>query len=169
MIVDCAVYGDGCRCPGELAITHACEASRRENAFVWIGLNEPTEDEFDAVRREFDLHELAVEDAIKAHQRPKLEVGGGHHRERSLLEPEPIARPVLDAPRSHSAKARLDRLDRVGRREQVRDVVLGQIERHRWILAEARRDAPGMIRTCDLCLRRAALYPLSYGRWGQPV
>ena len=34
------------------------------------------EEEFDAVRREFDLHELAVEDAINAHQRPKLEVYG---------------------------------------------------------------------------------------------
>ena len=45
-------------------------------AFVWIGLHEPTEEEFDAIQAEFDLHELAVEDAIKAHQRPKLEVYG---------------------------------------------------------------------------------------------
>jgi magnesium transporter len=43
---------------------------------VWIGLVEPTEEEFDSVKREFDLHELAVEDAIKAHQRPKLEIYG---------------------------------------------------------------------------------------------
>jgi magnesium transporter len=43
---------------------------------VWLGVYEPTEDEFDAVRREFDLHELAVEDAIRAHQRPKVEVYG---------------------------------------------------------------------------------------------
>jgi magnesium transporter len=42
--------------------------------FVWIGLHEPTEEEFDSLRREFDLHPLAVEDAIHAHQRPKLEV-----------------------------------------------------------------------------------------------
>jgi magnesium transporter len=76
MIVDCAVYQDGRRRPGELPLAHACEASRRHDAFVWIGLYEPTEDEFDAVRREFDLHELAVEDAISAHQRPKLEVYG---------------------------------------------------------------------------------------------
>src|SRR5205085_9769846 len=34
------------------------------------------------------------------------------------------------------------------------------------VRAEVRADAPGMIRTCDLCLRRAALYPLSYGREG---
>lgn len=76
MIVDCAVYEAGRRRPGELPVAKACEASQRENAFVWIGLHEPSEDEFDSVRREFGLHELAVEDAIKAHQRPKLEVYG---------------------------------------------------------------------------------------------
>jgi len=41
---------------------------------VWLGLYEPTQDELDSVRREFGLHELAVEDALNAHQRPKLEV-----------------------------------------------------------------------------------------------
>ena len=41
---------------------------------AWIGLHQPTEAEFDSVRREFNLHPLAVEDAIQAHQRPKLEV-----------------------------------------------------------------------------------------------
>jgi magnesium transporter len=43
---------------------------------VWIGVYEPSVEEFDAVAREFDLHELAVEDAVRAHQRPKLEVYG---------------------------------------------------------------------------------------------
>jgi magnesium transporter len=43
---------------------------------VWLGAHEPTAEEFDHVRREFDLHELAVEDAVKAHQRPKLEAYG---------------------------------------------------------------------------------------------
>jgi magnesium transporter len=76
MIVDCAVYEAGRRRPGDLPILNACEASRRDDAFVWIGLYEPTQDEFDSVRREFDLHELAVEDAINAHQRPKLEAFG---------------------------------------------------------------------------------------------
>ena len=76
MIVDCAVYENGRRRPGELAIVDAFEASRSQSAFVWIGLYEPTEEEFDAVRREFELHELAVEDAINAHQRPKLELYG---------------------------------------------------------------------------------------------
>jgi len=74
MIIDCAVYQDGKRQPGELALHEAYEAGCKENAFVWIGLYEPDEAEFDSVRREFNLHELAVEDAIIAHERPKLEV-----------------------------------------------------------------------------------------------
>ena len=76
MIVDCAVYENGVRRGGELSLNDAFEAGRPENAFVWIGLHEPTEEEFAAVRAEFGLHELAVEDAIKAHQRPKLEIYG---------------------------------------------------------------------------------------------
>jgi magnesium transporter len=73
MIVNCRVYEDGRRCPGEFTPETAAQASRDIDAFVWIGLYEPTPDEFESVRREFSLHELAVEDAIKAHQRPKLE------------------------------------------------------------------------------------------------
>jgi magnesium transporter len=76
VIVDCAVYEDGRRRDGELPLDEAYEAGRDENAFVWIGLHEPSEEEFDSVAREFALHELAVEDAIKAQQRPKLEVYG---------------------------------------------------------------------------------------------
>jgi magnesium transporter len=74
MIIDCAVYQHGERRPGELALSDAFEAASNDNAFVWIGLYEPDEQEFESVRREFDLHELAVEDAIQAHQRPKLEI-----------------------------------------------------------------------------------------------
>ena len=77
MIVDCAVYEHGRRRGGRLALEDAYEAGREDGAFVWIGLHEPTAEEFDSVRREFDLHELAVEDAIKAHQRPKLELYDG--------------------------------------------------------------------------------------------
>jgi magnesium transporter len=74
VIVDCAVYEDGRRRSGDLPLEHAYEACRTSSdAWVWIGLHEPDEAEFDSVTREFDLHELAVEDAIKAHQRPKLE------------------------------------------------------------------------------------------------
>jgi magnesium transporter len=72
-IVDLAVYKDGQR-KEDVSLEHAFEACHQPGALVWIGLHEPTPDEFDSVRREFELHELAVEDAMKGHQRPKLEV-----------------------------------------------------------------------------------------------
>ncbi|MEA2466410.1 MAG: magnesium transporter [Thermoleophilaceae bacterium] len=79
MIVDCAVYEDGKRREGNLELHQAYEAGRdngdgSQGRFVWIGLKEPSPEEFESVAAEFHLHELAVEDAIKAHQRPKLEV-----------------------------------------------------------------------------------------------
>jgi magnesium transporter len=78
VIVDCAIYEDGERRAGDLDVAEAARAACDETnpGFVWLGVHEPTSDEFDAVRREFDLHELAVEDAIEAHERPKLEVYG---------------------------------------------------------------------------------------------
>jgi magnesium transporter len=76
MIVNQAVYEHGRRLAEPVALEDTYEQSRRESAFAWIGLLEPTEEEFESVRREFGLHELAVEDAIIAHQRPKLEFYG---------------------------------------------------------------------------------------------
>ena len=72
-IVDLAVYRDGKR-EDDVAFDQAFEACRMPGTLVWIGVHNPTPEEFDAVRREFELHELAVEDAMKGHQRPKLEV-----------------------------------------------------------------------------------------------
>ena len=74
MILDCAVYADGRRLDGQVKLEQAYEACREKGTFAWIGLHEPTRAEFDSIKREFGLHELAVEDAVKAHQRPKLEV-----------------------------------------------------------------------------------------------
>jgi magnesium transporter len=73
MIVDNAIYVDGLRTvePGSLRETY--EAIRDQRGLAWIGLYRPTEEEFASVAEEFGLHELAVEDAIQAHQRPKLE------------------------------------------------------------------------------------------------
>jgi magnesium transporter len=76
VIVDCAIYKEGERRAGPASLEQAYQASRSGEAFVWIGLAEPSPEEFDSIEREFDLHELAVEDAIHAHQRPKLEVYG---------------------------------------------------------------------------------------------
>ncbi|MER5526723.1 magnesium/cobalt transporter CorA [Streptomyces sp. NPDC002677] len=75
MIVDCAIYRDGERMETPQDFSDAlAEARARGDSFLWIGLYEPTEHEFDLVTDEFGLHPLAVEDALTAHQRPKLEV-----------------------------------------------------------------------------------------------
>ncbi|MFI1109400.1 MULTISPECIES: magnesium/cobalt transporter CorA [Streptomyces] len=75
MIVDCAIYRDGRRTEEPSDLPRALRTARAgDQAFVWIGLLEPTEEEFAQVTREFGLHPLAVEDSLKAHQRPKLEV-----------------------------------------------------------------------------------------------
>ncbi len=74
MIVDGAVYTNGLRRPEPFELTGARHQSEGPDTFCWLGLFEPDESEFDEVRRQFDLHELAVEDAITAHQRPKLEL-----------------------------------------------------------------------------------------------
>jgi len=74
VIVDCALYTQGKRHASPLHLDDALESCRSsDDTFVWIGLHEPTHEEFDAVTSEFELHPLAVEDAIKAHQRSKLE------------------------------------------------------------------------------------------------
>ncbi|HEX5616547.1 MAG TPA: magnesium/cobalt transporter CorA [Acidimicrobiia bacterium] len=73
MIVDCGIYVDGVR-DGEMhSVDDALRDARARGGFVWIGLHEPTEAEFESVASAFGLHPLAVEDAIHAQQRPKLE------------------------------------------------------------------------------------------------
>jgi magnesium transporter len=71
-VVDCAVYVDGVRI--EPADPHAAlrEATER-GGFVWLGLYEPSESELGAIAASYGLHPLAVEDAVFAHQRPKLD------------------------------------------------------------------------------------------------
>ncbi|MFC9796197.1 magnesium/cobalt transporter CorA [Streptomyces sp. NPDC057695] len=75
VIVDSAIYRDGRRTDGPADLSDALDEARATgDAFLWVGLHEPTEAEFEHVASEFALHPLAVEDALKAHQRPKLEV-----------------------------------------------------------------------------------------------
>jgi magnesium transporter len=75
MIIDCAQYLDGKRLHrGAMSLEEA--AARRHDdgvGFMWLGLFEPSVDELDQVRKAFDLHELAVEDAQTFHMRPKIE------------------------------------------------------------------------------------------------
>src|SRR5215204_2778928 len=73
MIVDNAIYVDGRRVAEPSSLQETYEACREQRGLAWIGLHEPTEEEFSSVAEEFGLHPLAVEDAVKAHQRPKLE------------------------------------------------------------------------------------------------
>jgi magnesium transporter len=76
VIVDCALYRKGCRVSldddSDIAAAYKA-ANRNEDDFVWVGLFEPTDEEMNKVADTFDLHPLAVEDAVMAHQRPKVE------------------------------------------------------------------------------------------------
>jgi len=73
VILDCAHYRDGAR-QNDAALTIDEAADRcREDGFVWLGLHDPGEDELNEVAERFRLPPLAVEDAMNAHQRPKLE------------------------------------------------------------------------------------------------
>jgi magnesium transporter len=73
MIVDKAIYVDGRREAEPETVREIYEACQRRSGVAWIGLYRPTEEEFGSAAEEFNLHPLAVEDAVKAHQRPKLE------------------------------------------------------------------------------------------------
>jgi len=75
MVVNCAAYADGRRV-ADVPIEDISEVLKRDGHFVWIGLLEPSEALLRQVQEEFGLHDLAVEDAHRAHQRPKLEEYG---------------------------------------------------------------------------------------------
>ncbi|NVI91318.1 magnesium and cobalt transport protein CorA [Actinomadura sp. BRA 177] len=74
VIVDKAIYAGGTRRDIDGDISDAFDLARADgDCFLWIGLFEPGEDEFDLVKEELSLHPLAAEDAVSAHQRPKME------------------------------------------------------------------------------------------------
>lgn len=80
MIVDCAHYREGVRQHEDsLDVQQAAEYAHAGDGFVWVGLLHPTEEELAQVAKEFDLPELAVEDAGREHQRPKLEEYDGRY------------------------------------------------------------------------------------------
>jgi magnesium transporter len=74
-VVACAAYAKGRRVD-EVALRDVSEVVKQDDRFVWIGLYEPDEQLFREVQAEFGLHDLAIEDANQAHQRPKLEQYG---------------------------------------------------------------------------------------------
>jgi magnesium transporter len=75
MIVNCAAYSKGCR-TRDIEIEEISDILEQEGTFVWLGLFEPDEELLKKVQEEFALHDLAVEDAHRAHQRPKIELYG---------------------------------------------------------------------------------------------
>ncbi|WP_456694780.1 magnesium/cobalt transporter CorA [Aeromicrobium sp. P5_D10] len=80
MIIDCAVYRDGVRetTPHDTSSIDAALADLGQDDFLWIGIGNPTEDEMQRVGSSLGLHPLAVEDALEAHQRPKVERYADH-------------------------------------------------------------------------------------------
>jgi magnesium transporter len=75
MIVNCAAYENGRRVRN-IPIEDISEVLKAPGQFVWVGLHEPDEPLLRRIQEEFGLHDLAVEDALRAHQRPKLEEYG---------------------------------------------------------------------------------------------
>ncbi|MFI5697188.1 magnesium and cobalt transport protein CorA [Kribbella sp. NPDC051586] len=72
-LIDWGLYRDGIRDHRVNSYTDALARARRGQGFVWIGLFQPTDHQLAIVGQEFGLHPLALEDALEAHQRPKLE------------------------------------------------------------------------------------------------
>jgi magnesium transporter len=74
-VVACVAYAEGRRV-GDIAIPDISEVLKRPDVFVWVGLHDPSDELLQQIQKEFGLHDLAVEDAQLAHQRPKLEQYG---------------------------------------------------------------------------------------------
>jgi magnesium transporter len=75
MVINCAAYKGGCRI-ADIDLEQARELDTSDGRFVWIGLHEPDQTLLRTVQQRFGLHDLAIEDALLAHQRPKLEIYG---------------------------------------------------------------------------------------------
>lgn len=73
MIVDYALYQNGIRYAEPTNLGELISKARTEGGFVWLGMAEPSEAEFEKIAKDFQIHPLAVEDAVAAHQRPKYE------------------------------------------------------------------------------------------------
>src|SRR3954469_23928179 len=71
-VINCVAYAEGKR-RAEVDLAQACPADAA-GSFIWVGLHEPDKDLLRTVQQRFNLHDLAIEDALLAHQRPKLEI-----------------------------------------------------------------------------------------------
>ena len=77
MIMDYALYRNGERALDGSTISELIASARKDGGFLWVGVSEPTSAEFDGLIQDFQFHPLAIEDAITAKQRPKLETYEG--------------------------------------------------------------------------------------------
>jgi magnesium transporter len=76
MVVNCVAYtAEGKRLP-DITLDEISDVLEQPDTFVWVGLHEPSEALLEKLQEEFGLHDLAIEDAHKAHQRPKIETYG---------------------------------------------------------------------------------------------
>ena len=75
MVVNCVAYHRGQKL-ADIPLTEVRTHLERRDCFVWVALKDPEADELAALQQEFALHELAIEDAQKGHQRPKIEEYG---------------------------------------------------------------------------------------------
>ena len=71
-LVNSVAYAGG-HLVGEVSIPDISEVLKEPGRFVWVGLYEPDDEMLREIQQEFSLHDLAIEDAARAHQRPKLE------------------------------------------------------------------------------------------------
>ena len=74
-VITCAYY-DGHGARHDISLEQISDELQRPDGFVWVGLYEPQESVLRKLQEEFGLHDLAIEDALKAHQRPKAESYG---------------------------------------------------------------------------------------------
>ena len=75
-VVNCVAYDADGRKVGSVEVDDISEVLKSPDHFIWIGLHEPSEELLRQIQVEFGLHDLAVEDALRAHQRPKIEEYG---------------------------------------------------------------------------------------------
>ena len=75
MLVNCVAYQNG-RKVGDIPVSEIHNYLGQPDTFVWVALKDPDAAELDEMQKQFDLHDLAVEDAHHGHQRPKIEEYG---------------------------------------------------------------------------------------------
>jgi len=76
MLINCVLYQEGKKIRDIPMDENSCWSAEEEDSFVWVALKDATPEELAVVQRQFGLHELAVEDALQGHQRPKIEEYG---------------------------------------------------------------------------------------------